>query len=621
MAGRYPQEFVESVRGAADIVQFISDYVPLKPAGARFKGLCPFHQEKTPSFSVDPKLQLYHCFGCSTGGDLFSFVMNYESVGFTEALEITAKRFGVKLPESGAPAPSGPDPYKRTLALNEAAEAFFQARLRDPQGAARCGSYLEKRRLDAETIEKLGLGFALPEWEALRTHLLSKKFKPEEMDKAGLVLPRKSGSGQYDRFRDRLIFIIKDVTGRTIAFGGRALDGETEPKYINSPETPAYKKGEHLYGLHLAREAIRREGFAVVVEGYMDLAALVQAGVENVVASLGTAFTSNQARLLKRFSDRAIFSYDGDSAGAKATARSLDLLLENDFEVRVVDLPAGQDPDDYIGEHGPEAYGQLLRQAPPYLEFLIRKAAENVDRNDPGAKAAAVNLVLPHLAKLGSGIARGEWAARLADSLDIEDALVLQELKSAVRDARASIRRRPTLRPIDKLRAQGRPGPQDHSNDPGQGEPQLERYLAKPPTEAENLLVAELLRAGDSCEKWIDELEQIELQDSCIRPIVEAIVQLTRDGHEITHTSVHDALADQSARDLLTRIAFRDVPEEGPGVEDCLWTFKQRHMKREGSKLRRDIRERQRETTSTEDLDQQLLQLQKLARERDTSIQ
>jgi len=598
LAGRYPQEFVESVRGAADIVQFISDYVPLKPAGARFKGLCPFHQEKTPSFSVDPKLQLYHCFGCSTGGDLFSFVMNYESVGFTEALEIAAKRFGVKLPESGAPAPSGPDPYKRTLALNEAAESFFQARLRDPKGAARCGSYLEKRRLDAETIEKLGLGFAVAEWEALRTHLLAN-----------------------DRFRDRLIFIIKDVTGRTIAFGGRALDGETEPKYINSPETPAYKKGEHLYGLHLAREAIRREGFAVVVEGYMDLAALVQAGVENVVASLGTAFTPNQARLLKRFSDRAVFSYDGDSAGAKATARSLDLLLENDFEVRVVDLPAGQDPDDYIGEHGPEAYGQLLRQAPPYLEFLIRKAAENVDRNDPGAKAAAVNLVLPHVAKLGSGIARGEWASRLADSLGIEDALVLQELRSAVKDARASIRRRPTLRPFDKLRAQGRPGPQGHA-DPstGSGQASSEQAFTRPPSEAENLLVVELLRAGDRCEKWIDDLEQIELQESCIRPIVDAIVRLTRDGLEITHTSVHDALADQPARDLLTRIAFRDVPEEGPGVDDCLWTFKQQHMKREANKMRRDIREQQRGTTSTEELDQQLLQLQKLARERDASI-
>ena len=607
MAGRYPQEFVESVRGAADIVQFISDYVPLKPSGARFKGLCPFHQEKTPSFSVDPKLQLYHCFGCATGGDLFSFVMNYESVGFTDALELVAKRFGVKIPESGAPVRSGPDPYKRTLALNEAAEQFFQERLREPKGAARCGSYLEKRRLDAETIEKLGLGYAAAEWEALRSHLLSKHYKPEEMSQGGLVLQRQGGNGEYDRFRDRLIFIIKDVTGRTIAFGGRALDGDTEPKYINSPETPAYKKGEHLYGLHLAREAIRREGFAVVVEGYMDLAALVQAGVENVVASLGTAFTPNQARLLKRFSDRAIFSYDGDSAGAKATARSLDLLLEQDFEVRVVDLPAGQDPDDYIGEHGAEAYGQLVRQAPPYLEFLIRKAATGLDRNDPGAKAAAVNKVLPHVAKLGSGIARGEWAARLADALDIEDALVLQELKSAVKEARETIRQRPHLRQ-----------PQPKAAPAGESQPG--RFLAKPPTEAENLLVVELLRAGDGCDKWIDDLEQLELQESCIQPIVDAIVRLSRDGNEITHTSVHDALAEQPARDLLTRIAFREVPEEGPGIADCLWTFKQRHMKREGTKLRRDIREQQRKTTSAEELDKQLLQLQQLARERDASI-
>jgi DNA primase len=600
LAGRYPQEVIESIRGAADIVQVISDYVPLKSGGSRLKGLCPFHTEKTPSFSVDPKLQLFYCFGCSTGGDLFKFVMLYEDIGFTEAAELLAKRFGVPLPQAGAPSP-GADDYKRILAINEAAEAFFKSMLTEHEAAGRCRSYLEERGLSAETIERLTIGYAPGGWEALRQHLLAQRFTAEEMQKAGVVLPRRSGSGQYDRFRDRLMFVIKDVTGRTVAFGGRALDGDTEPKYINSPETPAYKKGEHLYGLDQAREAIRREGFAVVVEGYMDLAALVQAGVENVVASCGTAFTPQQARLLARYSNRTVFSYDGDGAGAAATARSLDLLLEHGFEVRVVELPAGQDPDDYIRSEGAEAYRTLLAKAPAYLEFLIHRQSQTLDRNRPDEKVAAVNAVLPHVAKLTSAIARGDWASKIADAFDIEDSLVLQELRDSIRAAKQSIRSRPAR---------------------GVEASDVEPVPMRPLRQAEALLVSRLLRSAEERRASLEDLEAIDLSDSPIRPIVRTIVSMTQENREVNHGTVFEALDEknQPLRDLLTQIAFREDPEEGPTVKDCLWTFKQQKLTREGRRVRREINQLQRSATSSDEVDRQLRELQQLARARDAAL-
>jgi DNA primase len=422
LGGPFSQHFIDAVRDAADIVQVISDYVPLKRAGARLKGLCPFHQEKTPSFSVDPNAQLFYCFGCQTGGDAFKFIQLYEKAEFGEAVKILAQRFGVPIP---AERERRRGPEERLLRMMKEADEFFRSRLRDEKAGRRCRKYLEKRGITQETIDKLGLGYAPDSWEALRGHLLSKQFRPEEMQKGGLVLLRKSGQGHYDRFRDRLIFPIRNLSGRTVAFGGRSL-GDAEPKYINSPETPVYVKGNLLYGLDLSRKAIRREERAIVVEGYLDLAAVQQAGFENVVASLGTAFTQAQTRLLARYAGGVVVSYDGDSAGAAATVRSLDLLLEKGLDVRVVELPAGNDPDDFIKEHGAEAYGELLKDAPEYLRFLVRRElrTRNVDRIDE--KIAAANAILPHVAKLGNAIERASWAGRLADALHIEDDVVLQ---------------------------------------------------------------------------------------------------------------------------------------------------------------------------------------------------
>ena len=553
MTGRSSHDFVETVRSAGDIVRLISEYVPLKQSGSRLTGLCPFHQEKTPSFSVDPNNQLFYCFGCQTGGDVFKFVMLYEKVGFREALEMLARRWGVPIPESRP----RDDRLGRLLEMNRAAEEFFRGRLADPRAGKRCRDYLESRGISDEVVEKLGMGVAPDSWEALKTHLLSKRFKVEEMVAGGLVLERRDKSGHYDRFRGRVVFPIRDVSGRTVAFGGRILD-DGEPKYVNSPETPAYVKGNHLYGLDKARESIRREGFAIVVEGYLDLAAVLQAGFDNAVASLGTAFTPAQTQLLTRFTNRVVVSYDGDAAGAKATRRSLDLLLARGLEVRVVDLPEGMDPDDCIRTEGPEAYRGRVHTAPGYLEFLIEREARGRDLARAGEQVAVVNAVLPHVARLTSAIERSAWATRLADTLHIEDRLVLQELGVALRAGQTGVRQRAgTDEPLREIEAR---------------------------------LVSLMLNLVEGRHRVAHEVDPGDLRGTRVATIVETILKLEERGEVVDHQTVFNALERDEDRDLLTRIAFREEPEgDVQEVEDCLRSLRRQRLIRERKELQREL--------------------------------
>ena len=577
MGGRTSSDFVETVRNAGDIVRVISDYVPLKAAGSRMKGLCPFHEEKTPSFSVDPGAQLFYCFGCQTGGDLFKFVMLYEKVGFREAVELLAGRFGIPVPTT-RPRDGRLERIQEAVSL---AESFYADRLSGP-GGNRCRSYLERRGIDDESTKRLGLGYAPDSWDALRNHLASKRFKPEEMAAAGLVLARKDGSGHYDRFRDRLIFPIHDVSGRTIAFGGRAL-GDGEPKYMNSPETPAYTKGNHLYGLDLARDAVRRKGFAIVVEGYLDLAALVQAGFDNAVASLGTALTPGQAQLLARYANRILVSYDGDSAGAKATVRSLDLLLGRGFEVHVVDLPDKLDPDDFIRKEGAQAFGRLVEEAPTYLEFLVTKEARTRDLERPEERVAAVNAVLPHLARLDSPIERASWAGRLADALRIEDDLVLQELQGVLKSGRTNIRHR--------VRD------------------------AEPPREVETRLVSLLLRFEEGRDKARADLEQGNLLvGTRVSGIVRTLWRLVDEGKGVDYPTLFSALDDDDDKEILTHIAFRDEPEaKAEEMEDCIRALQRQCLMRE----RRELQKRIQTAADAAAIDTLLDRTQQLARQID----
>jgi DNA primase len=577
LGGSWNHDWVETVRQAGDIVRLISDHVPLKARGARLLGLCPFHEEKTPSFSVDPKAQLFYCFGCHTGGDLFKFVQLYERVELRESVEILARRWGVPLPaaESGAETAR-----RRLLELTEVAAAWFRSRLADPEGGRRARDYLEGRGLGEDTAARLGLGFAPDAWDGLRIHLAGKQFRPEEIVTAGLALPRKQGAGEYDRFRDRLIFPIRDVNGRTVAFGGRALGGG-EPKYLNSPETPVYVKGDQLYGLDLAREAIRREGLAVVVEGYMDLAAVLQAGTEAVVATLGTAFTPGQAKLLARFTTRVVVSYDADRAGMQAAARSLDVLLGRGFEVRILELPGGLDPDDFIRKEGAEAYARRLQQASGWLEFLLERERRSRDLTRVEERVAGINALLPHLAQLPTALERAAWAGQIAEALQVDDHLVLTELKAALKEARPAVRLRPT-----------------------ETSPRIR--------EAEGGLVRALL--SSLAEKKPVEMEFEEVEGTTVASIIRTMLRMSDEGIPVTAGSVFSALESEGDRQLLTRIAVQPDEDAVPApqaLESCLAALRKERWIREGKALQKEI---ERATSDPTARDALLRRKQELAR-------
>ena len=578
MAVPLTKDFVAAVRNAGDIVRLVSDYVPLKPGGSRLKGLCPFHQEKTPSFSVDPQMQLFYCFGCQAGGDAFKFVMLYEKLDFPESVEFLAKRWGVPLPKASARPED--DARARLLLMNEAAAGFFRSQWSDPSRGKLARDYISKRGVSDAVADRFGLGYAPDSWDALLNVLGSRGFTAAELQTAGLAIPRKDGSGQYDRFRHRVIFPIRDVSGRVIAFGGRAL-GDPEPKYLNSPETPAYVKGENLYGLDVAREAIRREGFAILVEGYLDLIALHQAGFENAVASLGTALTPSQVKLLARYSERVVVSYDGDAAGINAAAKSLDLFLERGFDVRVAEVPAGKDPDDFLKEQGTAAYDAIVRQAPSYLDFLVKRELRGRDLNLPEEKVAAINAILPKLARLESAVERAAWAGRLADALRIDDDLVMQELRSALRAAKPGIRHRAGVQ--------------------------------EPTKDVEAWLVRLVLGSDEAREHAREVLEPTDLAGTRVGTIIKTILDLDEAGLPVQGPLVIDALEDEADRELLTRISFRD---EAPGgaaeVDGCLVTLRKTRLKKEHRDESREL-----DALSRDDQNQRLLKLMKLGQEMD----
>jgi len=570
LGGRITKDFVDRVRDAADIARVVSDYVALKPAGHRLKGLCPFHQEKTPSFSVDPEAKLFYCFGCQTGGDLFKFVQLYENVSFPEAVELLASRCGVPLPEDRPKTPEE-RARERALEIQTVADEFFRRMLREEAGAE-CRAYLARRGIAPETVERLGLGCAPDGWDRLTTHAAARRIRPDELAAAGLAVPRKDGSGYYDRFRNRLIFPIRDAHGRTVAFGGRALGPQDEPKYLNSPESPAYVKGEHLYGLDLAREAIRREGYAIVVEGYMDVAALAQAGFEQAVASLGTAFTPAQAKLVARATQRVVVSYDGDAAGTAAAAKSLGVLLEHGLDFRVVDLPAGLDPDDTIRERGADAYAKLVRTAPGYLDWVLDREVRARDVERPEEKVAVINAVLPHLSRLNSPIERVAWAGKVADAVRLEDRWVKEELGRTLREAGSAIRER-----------RGGPG-------------------AKL-TQAEAHLILLLLGSETDRDAILERLGPEDLEPgSPIDAIVRTVRRLNEEEVPVDYAAVFQALNDDAHRTLLTQVAFRDESmDERVAVEGCLEVLTKRRLERE----RRDVLDalrRERDPAAVEDL-------------------
>ncbi len=396
----FPQRFVEDLKQHADIVTVIQDYVSLRKTGATYKGLCPFHGEKTPSFHVNRDKGFFHCFGCGVGGDVFKFLELHEKIGFPEAVKQLAQRFGVALPEleEGEEQRAGAVERETLLKIHEVAAAWFTTQLASP-AAARVRAVVANRGVSDETSAALGLGWAPPQREGLKAALLGQGFSMPMLLRAGLLVQRDDGS-VIDRFRNRLIVPICRDTGAVIAFGGRALEADQQPKYLNSPETPIYSKGRTLYGLNLSKAAIRQGGFAVLVEGYFDFAQVFQSGVQPVVASCGTALTPQQAQQLRRFTGKVVLSFDPDAAGQAAATKSCEMLVAEGFEVNVATLPGGDDPDTFVRKHGRDAYGERLRRSQPYLEYMLDRTAAGFNLRTSEGRAGFVDAALPILDRI-----------------------------------------------------------------------------------------------------------------------------------------------------------------------------------------------------------------------------
>lgn len=578
-----PKRFADEVRYQTDIVRIVSDYVTLKRRGANFLALCPFHHEKTPSFAVHPGKQIFKCFGCGRGGDVFKFVMEVEGCDFPEAVRLVAERSGIPIP----PVEDRPDlrqvEQKERLwrealwHINALASEFFQQQLKTVEGR-RALDYLNQRGLRPETIQQMRIGYAPLSWEALSAFLRRRGVPDEQLVRSGLVVRRDDGQGTYDRFRGRIMFPITDAQGRVVAFGGRTLEtdpGDVGPKYLNSPETVVYTKGRHLFGLSYTKEAIRRAGFAILVEGYLDFLIPFQAGIRNIVASLGTALTEAQGSLLRRYTNRVVVNFDPDPAGRAAARRSLQMLIQRGFDVRVLVLPSGQDPDAFVRQFGAEEYERLIRQAPSYLDFVIAQAVEAVDLSQPGAQAQALREILPYVALIPDRIERAASGDRVAARLRLDPQLVQDELRREVRN-----------------RSETTPGPAPDRQPPTEPTTTIQAQM----TQAERLLLEILLNRPEVTERLRDELKSKTdvLAGTVTYPLFKAILTCLERAEPLDYASLARQLQDQEALlDVLERAFMVEVTRDANLLYQeaigCLASLQVRQVEQELRLLQQQI--------------------------------
>ena len=429
---KIPRGFSEELRNQADILKIVGDYVSLKKKGNNYWACCPFHNEKTPSFSVNPSKGLFKCFGCGKGGDAVTFVMEIEGAPFPEAVKTVAEKCGITVPVVADDQRNYEERDRQRadlLQLNAWATEFFEQNLTETAEGRRGLAYLEGRGITEATRKQFRLGYAPNSWDAMSSFLRSRGASTVQIERSGLVTLKEAG-GFYDRFRGRLMFPICDTQSRVVAFGGRII-GEGEPKYLNSPETAVYTKGQHLFGLSYSRDSVRNKDFAILVEGYLDFLIPFQEGVRNLVASLGTALTENQVRLLGRYTRKIVVNFDPDSAGVAATKRSLELLLGEGFKVNVLTLPDNLDPDEFIRARGADGYLRLLKTSQPFLDYIVEQAVGANDQTHPTGKVETINAILPYLKLVKDRIERAEQFERIADRLKIDSKLIRQEFRKA----------------------------------------------------------------------------------------------------------------------------------------------------------------------------------------------
>jgi len=552
----------EKVKQQADIVRVIGEYVQLKKAGQNFRGLCPFHSEKTPSFNVHPTRQIYHCFGCGQGGDVFKFVMEMEKCPFPEAMRIVAEKCGIALPR---PRERSPEERRENqqrgvlLEIHREAQSYFAKQLEGTLEGKAARAYLEDRGLDRDTITRFGIGYA-PSGGDLLLRQLKSKYQEKAIVDSGLI--SRDGSGRlFDRFRRRITFPISNESAKIVAFGARAL-GDDQPKYLNSPETPIYSKSNVLYHLDRAKDALRRQDFAVLVEGYMDAIAVARAGISNVVASCGTALAEAQIKLLGRFTKRVIVNYDPDTAGQAATERSLSALLEQDFEVRVLNLPSignhKADPDLFIREKGADAYREQLKNSPPYVDYLITRARQ-MDLTTGEGKSRAVNFLLPYVQRIPNSILRSEWATRIAQQLRIDEPVLRAALSKAAKERRSEIKLQPEL-------------------------------LSRPAKPAERRLIRMLAEAEGFRSELAQHLDRSRVYQGLeTEKIFAALVSAALSGQPLNASEIGATLGERERR-LFFEILFEDAQQPSwEEAQSCLDTLARKQLERELSEVQRGI--------------------------------
>ncbi len=528
-------DFAQEVKAAADIVTVVGSHVRLKRQGGnRYLGLCPFHSEKTPSFSVHGGLQIYKCFGCGKSGDVFNFLMEIQGLSFFEALKALADQQGKKMPRSGKGPGADAAARKREalLQIHEVAQKYYVSQLRSDKGAGAM-RYVQDRGIEPAGIDEFGLGYA-PTGNALLGHLKGRGFKRNDVLESGLVGESENDGSVYDRFRDRLMFPIHSDTGKLIAYGGRVRQADKQPKYLNSPETPIYRKNTVLFNLHRARTAMRQQNLAVLVEGYMDVIGVWRAGIRNAVATCGTALTPHQIAVIRRHCDTVVVNFDSDRAGQAAAERSVELLLRDGMNVRVLELPDGMDPDEYCKGHGGNAYHDQLQRAPRYFYWLLDRSRTQFDLNTSEGRAAAFERLLQSVFLLPDEIQRATTVTELADHIGLQQSVALNRLRQGTNQRDRS--RKPAPRRADGLL-------------PG-----------------ERLLVVLLANDGSARAELLDAALEVATQGLPSHHILAAMQAAQRSGDAFQYSAVEGRLED-SDRDRLAQLVF-DKDRPAPTIQE-----------------------------------------------------
>ncbi|MDD3656669.1 MAG: DNA primase [Atribacterota bacterium] len=557
---RYSEEILDEIRNRIDIIAIISEYVPLKKSGKSYKGLCPFHQEKTPSFMVDSERQIFHCFGCGEGGNIFTFIMKMEKVNFPEAVKLLANKAGVQLPVNDKQNIKNVQEKELIFQLNDLAADYYHKNLFLPQGK-RALDYLMKRSFSKDIIKKFRLGYALPGFEHLVKILYSKKIPQTDLFKAGLVSRSNKTGKAIDYFRDRIIFPIFNLQGKLIAFGGRVLDDKL-PKYINSPETLVYNKAKNLYGLFQAKKSIRQKNQVIIVEGYTDLLMAHQHGFENVVASLGTALTNQQIDLVKRFADEILIAFDADTAGKSATLRSLSMIKKAGMNIRIVTLPPESDPADILLKKDKIFFIDLLKKALPLIDYKLEVLLQQYNPTSSGGKLSIIKELFQDLSDINSDIELRNEVKKIAERLDLTEESIFKDLIQYKK-----------------------------------GNRQLANILTNTSVEsthvnAEKILIGTMLQRRDYIERIFSELQVKDFTISEHKEIVSTIMNLFDKGEKISLQKVMDKIEKPDIISLISRIMLRDVISLDTGaIERSIKAIKTNKLKLELGRIKGAIQE------------------------------